>query len=116
MACLCNRCGNTCAFFAEQQHIIGVIFKLISRLFAFGGEQHQPLRTDAFLKCLKIGMTGDTYVVDIIHGRPADPAIIPIEPQWFDQIDSRSHARTKTQDGTDISGDFRFEQGNAHGC
>ena len=81
---------------------------------AFGGEQHQPARTGGSLERLEPGMPRDRHVIDVIHRRTADAAIVPSEPERFDQVHRRPETGAKAQDRADISSDFRFEQGDTH--
>jgi hypothetical protein len=53
-------------------------------------------------------------MIDIVHGRPPDSSIIPIEPEGFYEVHSRSQTRSEAENGADIPGDFGLEKGNAH--
>ena len=59
-------------------------------------------------------MTNNAYVIYVIHGRSAYPAIIPSEPQRLDEIDRRPQTGAETHNGADVSGNFRFKQSNTH--
>jgi hypothetical protein len=54
-------------------------------------------------------MPRDIDMIDIIHRRSPDPAVIPFEPHRFDEIHGRPEARSKPQNGTDVSSDFRLK-------
>ncbi len=81
---------------------------------AFRSEQHKPARSERRPERRKIGMAGKVYMIDVIHRRPANPAVIPCEPQRLDQIDICPKTSRKAQNSTNISGDFRFKQSNTH--
>jgi hypothetical protein len=59
-------------------------------------------------------MPGDLDMVDIVHRRAADATVVPLEPERFDEIYGHPEAGTEAQDRTDISGDFRFKEGDPH--
>jgi hypothetical protein len=62
----------------------------------------------------KIPVAGDADMIDIIHRDAADAGIIPYKAQRLDQVHRSAQASAKPQDGADIAGDLRFEQGDAH--
>ena len=53
-------------------------------------------------------------MIDVIHRRAADAAIVPSEPERFDQVHRRPETGAKAQDRADISSDFGIEQGDTH--
>lgn len=59
-------------------------------------------------------MTGNGYMVDIVHGGPAHPPVIPREPHRLDQVHSDTQTGAETQNGADVAGNFRLEESNAH--
>ena len=107
--------GHARAFLSEEQDIVGHEAEIIGRLAALGGEQHQPSRTDSSPERGEISMADNGDMIDIVHRSPAYSSIIPREPQRLDQIHCRPEASTKAQNGADVSSNFRFKKGNAHG-
>lgn len=53
-------------------------------------------------------------MVDVIHGSPPNPPVIPLKTQRLDQVHCRSEASTQPQDGTDVPGDLRLKEGDTH--
>ncbi len=56
----------------------------------------------------------DFDMVDIVHCRAADAAIVPGESHRFDQVDGRSEAGAEAHDCADVSGNFRLVEGDPH--
>ena len=54
-------------------------------------------------------MPRDLDMIEVVHGRAADPPVIPLETHWLDQVDSRSEAGAEPKDSPDIPGDLRLE-------
>jgi len=59
-------------------------------------------------------MTCNGDMVDIVHRGPTNSSIIPLEPKRLDNVHSRPQTGAEPQNGTDVSGNFRLEEGNAH--
>ena len=105
---------NACAFLAEKQDIVSPEPEFVSRLGAFRREQDQPPSRDGPPERVEVGMTYDIDMVDIVHGGPPHPSIVPLEPHRLDKIDGRSQAGAKPQDGADVLGNLGLEQRNPH--
>src|SRR4051794_5047354 len=61
-------------------------------------------------------MMNNGDMVDIVHGGPTNPSIIPLEPHGLDQINSGTHAGCEPQNGANISGNLWLEKSNSHPC
>src|SRR5690606_29840846 len=81
--------GHSCAFLAEEQDIVSHEAKIVSRVTALGGEQHQSPQTDSSFEGVEARMPGNGDVIDIIHGGPAYSPIIPLEARGLDNIHRR---------------------------
>ena len=114
MAGVGNGRGHAGAFLAEEQDIIGHETEIVDRSTALRGEQHHPSRTDNSPERGEVGVSRYGDMIDIVHGGSAYSAIIPREAHRLDKVHSRAHTGTKAQNGTDVSGNFRFEESNAH--
>ena len=54
-------------------------------------------------------------MVDVIHGGPADPPVIPRKPHRLYQVHRHSEARAQAEDRAHVSRDLRFEESYPHG-
>lgn len=105
---------NACAFLSEKQCVAGLKMEFIGRLTGFRREQHQPFRARVGYKGIESGMAHDIDVIDVIHGGTPDAPVVPFESHRLDQMYRCPETGAEPEDGADISGNFRFEQGNAH--
>jgi hypothetical protein len=102
--------GYDCALFSKEQNIIGREREIVGGFGALRREQHQPLRTYRTSKCVKVGMAGDVNMIDIIHGGPTHPSIIPLEAHRLDQVHGRTHTGSEPQNSADVSGNLRSKR------
>lgn len=77
-------------------------------------EQHNSLRTNGIPEGAEILMPRNVDMIDIVHGDPAHPSIIPFEPHGFDKVHGRPQTGTQAENGTDIGCNLGFEEGNSH--
>jgi len=101
-------------FLSEKQGVVAIEGEVVGRNRRLGREQNQARVAGGLAKGLKVLVTDDLDMVDIVHRRPADSPVLPGESHRLNQVDADPEAGSKAHDGADVPGDFWLIEGDPH--